>query len=57
MATTKLDCLFLKPNNLAITSAATKEMIVWITKMTGITARSASLSAVNCEASLMKTGA
>ena len=55
MATTKFCARLWKRNALETTIAQTYDIKVWMRKMTGMTARSASFSAVSCEASLVKT--
>lgn len=56
MAVTKFDALLLKPNRRVTMSDTKYDTRVWITKMTGMTASSSSLSALSWEASLVKTG-
>ena len=55
IAVTKFVCLFLKPNPLETEIDTKYETVVCTIKITGITASSASLSAVNCFASFVKT--
>jgi hypothetical protein len=55
MATRKLDFRLLNRHILETISAAMYDISVCTTKMTGMTARSDSLSAVNCDASFVKT--
>lgn len=55
MAVTKFEALLLKPNRRVTICDTPYDTRVWITKMTGITARSASLSAFSWAASLVKT--
>ena len=53
----KFFCLFLSPSPLDIAHAQAYEISVWAIKMRGMMARSASFSAVNWEASFVKTAA
>lgn len=55
MATTKFWGLFLKRNNLDIPTEQRYDTSVWVAKIKGMTASSTSLSAVNWDASLVKT--
>lgn len=55
MAITKYLCLFLKRKALDTPMAASHDTIVCAAKIAGIIANSPSLSAVSCEASLVKT--
>lgn len=55
MAVTKLEARRLKPKSRATIQATVHDTKVWTTKMTGMTASSTSLSALSCEASLVKT--
>jgi hypothetical protein len=55
MAATKLDCRFLNRQHRETTAEQRYETEVWMMKMTGMMARSVSLSAVSCEANLVNT--
>ncbi len=57
MAVTKFEGLFLKPKAFDTRMDTTYETVVCTMKMTGMTANSPSLSAVNWEANLVKTTA
>lgn len=55
IAVTKFAGLFPNPNPLETTTETKYETVVCTTKITGMTANSSNLSAVNCEASFVKT--
>lgn len=57
IAMTKFFCRFLNPKNRETTSAHKYDIRVCTMKIKGMMARSTSFSAVNCEASLLKTAA
>ncbi len=57
MAMMKFFCLFLSPSPFEIAQAQRYDISVCAIKMSGMIARSASFSAVSCEASLVKTAA
>ena len=55
IAVTKLAGRLERPNAMETPRETRYETSVWMTKMTGMTARSTSLSAVSCDASFVKT--
>lgn len=55
MAATKLACLFLNRKHRETMVEQRYETEVWMTKMTGMMARSVSFSAVSCEANFVNT--